>query len=346
MKKNDLKTERNETKLTMLLSTHDTFMSFSSYYLWFLIDRCHFIIDDIKSIITFTKHDRFNAFVNDFMNNRIKAMQENNKGKEQFCKTSLNGSYGYDGLNTEKFVKIKPMDRSKTFIHQVFDNFVSTRKIAEDNYLVTYNPRTFHCNTCLQESFFTLDNAKFWYLNFVYNFMYKCLDMDRMHFVEGDTDSAYWAVSGDPNDNYKQGFQHVIRDKKFYDEHVYDWFPDPTKDISDMKKLLGLAIENQDENCVALAPKCYCLFPNQGITKMKGVKKSLNKLTSQDYQTSLTKPIVGKNINLQMKNNVMSNIKVRKNVLTGIHTKAIVLENHSCAPFIYEYDAIMDYSAA
>jgi hypothetical protein len=164
-----------------------------------------------------------------------------------------------------------------------------------------------------------------------------------MHFVEGDTDSAYWAVSGDTNDDYKQGFSHVIKDKNFYNEHVYDWLPNPEKDIYDEKKLLGLAIENQDENCIALAPKCYCLFPNQNITKMKGVKKSLNKMTTQDYQTAITKPIIGKNINLQMKNNVMSKIAIRKNALTGVHTKAIVLENHSCAPFIHNLSADTDF---
>jgi hypothetical protein len=49
-----------------------------------------------------------------------------------------------------------------------------------------------------------LDNAKYWYLNFIYNFMYRCLDMDKIHFIEGDTDSAYWAISGDPNEDYKQ----------------------------------------------------------------------------------------------------------------------------------------------
>jgi hypothetical protein len=26
--------------------------------------------------------------------------------------------------------------------------------------------------------------------------MFKCLDMSKIHFVEGDTDSMYWAVSG------------------------------------------------------------------------------------------------------------------------------------------------------
>jgi hypothetical protein len=271
------------------------------------------------------------------MNNRIEAMLQKNKGKEQFCKTSLNGSYGYDGKNTEKYVRTAIKNKSQTFQAQIFDNFVSSRMINEDSYLVSYNPRNFHCDTCLQEAFFTLDNAKFWYLNFVYNFMYKCLDMSKIHFVEGDTDSAYWAIAGNPNESYKQGFNYVIKDKEFYDKHIYEWLPDPSKDVHDEKKLLGLAIENQKENCVALAPKCYCLFNNedkQEITKMKGVKKSLNKLKHEQYLEALTKQIEGKNNNLQVKNGIMSKLTIRKNALTGVHTKAVVLENHSCVPFI------------
>jgi hypothetical protein len=31
-----------------------------------------------------------------------------------------------------------------------------------------------------------------------YGFFAKCLDMDKIHFVEGDTDSMYLAVAGDP----------------------------------------------------------------------------------------------------------------------------------------------------
>jgi hypothetical protein len=48
----------------------------------------------------------------------------------------------------------------------------------------------------LQFMLFTLDNAKFWYLKFVYDFLYKCLDMTKVHFVEGDIDSMYMAVAG------------------------------------------------------------------------------------------------------------------------------------------------------
>jgi hypothetical protein len=309
MQKNKLKTDTEETKLTMLLSTHDQFMSFSSYYLWFLIDYCHFIIDDIKSIILFTKHDKFNNFVNEFMNNRIKAKLAKNNGLEQFCKTSLNGSYGYDGKNTEKYTKTVIKNKDQTYVSQISDSFISSRQINDDAFFVTYNPRSFKCDTCIQESYFTLDNAKFWYLNFVYNFMYKCLDMNKMHFVEGDTDSAYWAIAGKPRKDYHQKFEHVIKDKKFYDEHIYEWLPDPNKDMYDEKKLLGMAIEKEDENCVALAPKCYCLFPNCNITKTKGINKC-NKFTSTQYKDILDNQTVfqGTNVNLQLKYNKMSKI--------------------------------------
>jgi hypothetical protein len=91
------------------------------------------------------------------------------------------------------------------------------------------------------------------------------------------------------------------------------------------------------------------------ITKMKGVNSKLNKMTKDDYEAALKKPLIGKNINLQVKNNIkgsnrtpsgiplLSKITVQKNALTGVHTKAVVLSNHSCAPFVYDYIADLDY---
>ena len=337
MASNNLPTDKEERKLTMLLSTHNQYMSFSSYYLWFLIDTCHFIIDDIQSIILFDKHTGFNKFVKDFTKGRISNIGVS-KGRELFYKTCLNGSYGYDGKNTEKYTKTTIKKRSDTFLAQIYTNFIDTRKIADDCYAVTYNPRSYKCDTCLQEAFFTLDNAKFWYLNFIYNFMYKCLDMDRIHYVEGDTDSAYWAVAGDPTEDYTQQFKYVIRDQSFYDAHVYEWFPDPSKDIYDEKKILGLAIEKQGENCIALAPKCYTIWNNDGTTKslkLKGVSLKKNRIVSADYKTALENTIQGKNINLQLKNHTMSKVTVHKNALTATHTKVVVLPNQACAPFIH-----------
>ena len=168
--------------------------------------------------------------------------------------------------------------------------------------------------------------------------MYKCLDMDRIHFVEGDTDSAYWAISGNPDEDSSQEFKYVVKDKEFYDKHVYEWFPDPSKDVWDHKKILGLAIEKHGDNCIALAPKCYTIWNNDGTTKslkLKGVSLKKNRIVSADYKTALESTVQGKNINLQLKNHTMSKVTVYKNALTATHTKVVVLPNQACAPFIH-----------
>ena len=295
----------------------------------------------------FTKHNRFNKFVRDFANERIKAKLSGNKGRETFCKTSLNGSYGYDGMNQMKYNKNVLKDRESTFIAQMFDNFIDTRKVSENKYVVAYRPKYYKEETCLQCSFFTLDNSKFWYLNYYYNFMCRCLDMDRIHVIELDTDSLYCAIAGNPDKDYHQRYDYVIKDKKYYDEHVYEWFPNPDKDIfdsdperaellrlQDEKKLLGVAIEKEGENCVALTCKCYTIWNNDGSTKslkLKGISLKKNNVQATDYEDALMRPKKGININLQLKNDVISKLTITKNGLSGVMTKAYVLPNQCCA---------------
>jgi hypothetical protein len=231
--------------------------------------------------------------------------------------------------------------------------------INDQYYLVSVKPRNFRCDTCIQEAYFTLDNAKFWYLNFVYNFMYKCLDMSRIHFIEGDTDSAYWAVAGDPAEGIHQQFSAVISDRKFYDEHVYDWFPhpdgtiaDPLEAMKDKKKLLGLCIEKEAEHCIALSPKCYTLFNGRidlskeqieetkvFARKAKGVSMRKNEqITCEDYlRTVLSgEATLGRNVSFQVKDGEMKKVWIVKNALTVVHTKMVVLPNQSCHCFIYK----------
>jgi hypothetical protein len=85
----------------------------------------------------------------------------------------MNGSYGYDIMNEGNFTKAKILDTNKTFVNQLNPNFVSTKKLKNNQYQVHLSPRKFRCETSIIQGFFTLDNAKFWYLNFIYNFMYK-----------------------------------------------------------------------------------------------------------------------------------------------------------------------------
>ena len=169
-------------------------------------------------------------------------------------------------------------------------------------------------------------------------------------FIEGDTDSMYWAISGNPEKDYTQKFEYVVKNKKFYNENKHLFFPDESlkegtlERIQSEKKLLGLAIEKEGENCIALAPKCYTIWDNRNdnsdettkAIKLKGVSLEKNDIKYEDYLNVLKEgnTKVGKNINLQLKDSTMCKITVIKNALTGAHTTMVVLDNQSCAPFI------------
>jgi DNA polymerase elongation subunit (family B) len=139
--------------------------------------------------------------------------------------------------------------------------------------------------TPIQNSFFTLDNSKYWYLVFLYDFLFKCVDTERLHFIEGDTDSIYFAVGGDLSKGIHQGFQYIIKDRELYDKHIYDWLPNPELGKEDEKSLLKVSIENEADTMFAVCPKCYYIHgENFEKRKMKGVSCERNKhITGKSY---------------------------------------------------------------
>ena len=344
-------------KLTQVLEINS--MVISSYYLWFLIDRCHFEIKDITEIVTYNSHTAFNTFVTEFMNLRQEAIINKNKGKDLFYKTYLNGSYGYDGMNTEKFNKLAIKTKEQTFKAQLSNEFQSTRKLCDEienervaKYQVCYDPKTYDCKTCLQESIFTLDNAKYWYLVFYYDFFVKAFDMDRIHVTHLDTDSCYFAIAGNPLLDSSQLFDYVINDQKFYDENIYKFLPNPKiKTIADEKKLLGCCVEKTYTSLIALAPKCYSGFDvkdDKQTIKMKGVDPRKNEMFFNTNLNVLDNMSVEKGIHtgLQMKSDgvygKMVQVSLEKNALTAAHTKMYCFPNHSCATLISGCKYVME----
>ena len=331
--------DKEERKLTMMIDTKGEYMTFSNYYLWFLLDH-GLVLDDVKSVSLYTCHTGFHEFVSTFMKKRQDIISGVEHGNEKFYKISMNGSYGYDGMNTEKFSKVKICDTNKAYQYIISQTYMNGAQLTDDTFIIQQAPKYYHCTTCIQESFWTLDNAKFWYCTFYYDFMNRCLDMNKLHLTSLDTDSYYWAVAGDPSKGIDQEFKYIIKDHDFYNKHIYKFMPNPDiNSVYDEKKILGLCVEKFGENQVALAPKCYTIWNNDGRTKslkLKGVSLKKNNIVSSDYRNIIDEGTVkvGKNINLQMKNNVMSKITVNKNALTGSHTKMIVLSNQACAPYI------------
>ncbi|KAK8897847.1 hypothetical protein M9Y10_000075 [Tritrichomonas musculus] len=243
-------------------------------------------------------------------------------------------------MNTEKFSKIKICDANKAYQSIISQTYMGGAQLNDNTFMIQHSPKSYHCTTCIQESLWTLDNAKFWYLTFYYDFMNRCLDMERLHLTSLDTDSYYWAIAGNPNEPPTQNFDYIIKNKEYYDKHIYKFMPNPNiGTIEDEKKILGLSVEKYGDNQIALAPKCYTIWNNNGQTKslkLKGVSLKKNDIKYPDYKSIIENNSVkqGKNINLQMNGNQMSKLTIQKNALTGLHTKMIVLENNSCAPFV------------
>jgi hypothetical protein len=85
-----MKIEGRRVKLTQLLDIHlcksgrndkeaTGLIAISYYYFWFLIDN-GFIVDDVKSMMIFSKHTGFKGVVEEFMTLRQQAILDKNKG--------------------------------------------------------------------------------------------------------------------------------------------------------------------------------------------------------------------------------------------------------------------------
>jgi hypothetical protein len=152
-----------QKKLSQLMTTMGLYMSFSSYYLWYLIDRFGFVIDDVTEMSVFyiNENGLFTKFTIQLMEERMKAIEQKNDGYGTFCKNILNAAYGKDGMNQSKYSRLMIMDEDKAFFAQCLPEFKGSRALRDNKYLVEKNYKTYTVNTAIQEALFTLDNAKF-----------------------------------------------------------------------------------------------------------------------------------------------------------------------------------------
>ncbi|KAA6396324.1 MAG: hypothetical protein EZS28_008148, partial [Streblomastix strix] len=102
--------------------------------------------------------------------------------------------------------------------------------------------------------------------------------------------------------------------------------------IAQEKKLLGCAIESQRESIICLAPKCYSAIDGEidDVIRMKGISEKNSVPVTQ----------------IQLKNGVMSMVKITKSALTGVVDKMIVIDSniskgqsYPCAPQMMNVDA-------
>lgn len=340
------------TNVEEFLPKQDEYMTFSSYYLWFLIDEFGLVIEDIREICIFNKHLAFGEFFNKKMNRRQEAILNGDKVGDATNKVSMNSSYGGDALNSQRFKSARIVNATEAAKSHRNPYHCSTTKLNDSSYLVIEKKKSYAMKTPLQCSVFTLDNAKYWYLNFIYNFLYKALDLNRIAFFEGDTDSMYFIIAGNPNDSYKQGFKYIIKNEKFYNENVFKWLPynfyatddtyrpnpqTPLDQMHNKKRFLAASVEHESVSGIAVSSKLYCMFgddqdkfkPQSFATK--GVSLNKNPQISVDsYLDCINNQttIVGYNYSLELKTDATTSemIKAPQHVLDHIEQLKINYE--------------------
>jgi hypothetical protein len=130
MRSNGMKVDKKERKLTQLTDTHNEYRLTNNYLLWFLIDMCHFIIDSIRVMYVYEKHTGFGALTEEMTKLRQEAKLRDDGAGDEFYNLVLNGSYGYDIMNEEKFSK------SQVAMKVFSPYFMSARPLNENYYQV------------------------------------------------------------------------------------------------------------------------------------------------------------------------------------------------------------------
>jgi hypothetical protein len=162
-------------------------------------------------------------------------------------------------MRNSEYKKLIVMDRNKVYMTQCFPNF-----------------RFYIVDTALQKALFTLDNTNFWYVKFVYDLIYKSINMRKVDFIEGNKAILYYVISRDQEKDCNQGFEHVIKKEAFYKENMYKWFPNPQLGTKYKKKLFGVSFKKEEFVIYAISPKCYILKRSkkrskEDVRKMKEV---------------------------------------------------------------------------
>jgi hypothetical protein len=276
-------------------------------------------------------------------------------------------------MKTENYPSTIICSKAESRLQALFPSFRSTRKITDNAYAVEQDAMFFRCDTPLQCAAATMDNSKVWFNLFIQIFMVPNLDMERVSFIETDTDSIYVNVAGDPNHpkGINQGFEAVKRPG--FDTEYPKWFADPAtvedekrtkmEKWTEEKKLLAVSIERVGTEMIALAPKCYSIHTEEGfVMKNKGVcvkdsdacakaqiltDSGCEAMTFNHYKVPLFQGQFLSSSSKQLRlvkepataTYRMKKLEIVKQSLTAIHTKMVVLPNDCCAPFIWGVSA-------
>ena len=169
--------------------------------------------------------------------------------------------------------------------------------------------------------------AKLKMLQFVYDFLYKYFDREKLQLIQMDTDSMYLALT---EDNIEKILKPEMKEQ--YEKNKHLWFVTKKED----KRTPGLfKIEFEGDSMVALCSKMYYCTKKKNNVKekdklsCKGVSKKINNLSIKEYKQVLftKKPLKALNKGFRMIDNKMRTYQVKKTGISPIYAKRRVLSD-------------------
>ena len=310
------------------------------------------IVSDIYQVIQFRGYNCFTNFAESVCNMRREADSDGSKKIiADTAKLCGNVIYGATITDKERFTNVKYVtDISSASKLANSNNFVSMNELADDLFEVQLTKQRIKLDTPIVIGFSILQLAKLRMLEFYYDLMCKYFNRKDFQYVTMDTDSAYFATSGD--------FESIVlpsKRQKFYCE--YDkWFVPPfcashksdfieckLKNKSwDLKQCCQAAFnyhkrspglfkqEFKGNGIVALNSKTYFCFGNDGDKlSTKGLSKRQNNLQKKDFLHVLQnkKIVSGTNRGIVRKNNKMLTYCQVKKGLNFFYAKRVVLKD-------------------
>ena len=288
-------------------------------------------VSKVYKVVQFTPRKAFGDFAKEVSAARLAGARD--PDKEILANTFKlwgNSAYGRTVMRKDKHNSIKYSDESKVENYILNPLFKRVELLQDDFYEVEMIKSLSKFELPIQIGFFVYQYAKLKMLAFYHDFIDKYVDRKDYQLMYMDTDSGYFAFSGDCIDDIVKP---EMRDEYLKIKH--EWLPRdgcPERSLID-KYTPGLfKVEFVGTEMICLNSKTYfCSNDESGAAKYscKGVSKRLNKVKKELYAEVLRtqKSKSGTNKGFRLVDGNMWTYTQKRSAFTYYYIKREVLED-------------------
>ncbi|XP_072048373.1 uncharacterized protein [Amphiura filiformis] len=285
-------------------------------------------ITRVYQVVEYTPIACFSEFANAVSNARRAGDIDPSKSIiADTMKLMGNSSYGKTITNKSKHknVKIANTPKANQLVNEIL--FRDLNPITDECYEVEMAKAKIKHDLPVQIGFFVYQYAKLKMLQFYFDFLDVFMDRSDFEYVQMDTDSAYFALSGSSIESLVKP---ELRPR--FEREKYSWLPrtDTEENRRFDKRTPGLfKLEWEGDGIVALCSKTWYGFGAKDKFSCKGVNKRNNEITAEKYKRVLLEQNADSAINrgFRVKNNRILTYQQERSAFTYFYPKRKVAED-------------------